>query len=664
MYHDGNGVPKDDSKANQYYLEALKQPDKLSDDDLGDIYCKLGLNYMSGIGIEQDKNKSIEMLQESAKLKNNLAMYMLGLVSEVNKEYKMANQYFMQAIIEINNHHNMLTDERTADLYFHIGYNYEYGNGVEQNVEKALDYLLEAARLNHNHAMCILANDLEAVDMFDKANQRYIKAIAEIDNNNNHLSDKQIGMVYTNLAINYILGRGIEKNTAKAYELLKKAQPYGDKDALNILNEYFDENGKYLGYEEDSEETVREYERKAQQGNLEAMDYMGDYYRRHDNDEQAKYWYKRSAARNDNYAMYQLGLMDFGKENSESRQWFSKAMQEIDKGNNMIKKDEDLGNFYSILAMYFHQAATLGDERNKKWTVEYYTKSANLNNAAAMNSLGKLYYEGDCVAQNYNTAVNWFQKAVNKGNVEAIGHLGYCYRCGLGVNYDYQRAYELFNKAIDKGDTYSMIQMGFMYEYGEYVEKSTKEANHWYIKAVDVIDKDENLFFLIDFDTLGILYNNLGYNYYAGEGIEKDDEKAFQLLKKSANVYNNMYGMVNLAQMYLDADHILPDTVDYNLAAYSMANDYLYPNHKTAFELLEKADKKGSATARDNLGYYYRFGKYCKQNYKKAFEYFEKSAKHNNDAYGMFQLGLMYDFGEYKEKYARPSDSLVKNIKA
>lgn len=340
----------------------------------------------------------------------------------------------MQALTEINHHHNMLTDVRTADLYFHIGYNYEYGNSFEQNIEKALDYLLDAAHLNHNHAMCILAKDLEAADMFDKANQWYIKAIAEVENNNNRLTDNQTGVIYTNLAINYILGRGIEKNTVRAYELLKKDQSYGDKDALEIFNKYFDDNGKYLGYEEDSEETFREYERKAQQGNLEALDYMGDYYRRHDNEQQARYWYKRSADRKDNYAMYQLGLMDFGKENSESRHWFVKAKQELDKGNNMIKKDKDLGNFYFILAMYFHQAATSGDDKNKKWTVEYYTKSSNLNNVASMNSLGELYYKGDCVAQNYNTAVNWFQKAANKGNADALAHLGYCYKWGLGVS--------------------------------------------------------------------------------------------------------------------------------------------------------------------------------------------------------------------------------------
>ncbi|MCD8027226.1 MAG: sel1 repeat family protein [Erysipelotrichaceae bacterium] len=184
-----------------------------------------------------------------------------------------------------------------------------------------------------------------------------------------------------------------------------------------------------------------------------------------------------------------------------------------------------------------------------------------------------------------------------------------------------------------------------------------KDLHKAYDLFKQAIDKDDNLFFLIDYETSGYLYNNLGYNYYNGDGIEKDDEKAFQCLKKSANVYGNEYGMVHLAQMYLDANHILPDTVDYNLAAYSMANDYLYPNHKTAFELLEKAADKGYMYAINLLGYYYRNGKYCMQNYKKAFECFEKSAK-NNNAYGMYQLGLMYDFGEYKEKNSSIANDL------
>ena len=56
---------------------------------------------------------------------------------------------------------------------------------------------------------------------------------------------------------------------------------------------------------------------------------------------------------------------------------------------------------------------------------EYYRRAAEKGNASAMFCLGKLYWSGKGVKQDYAEAVRWFKAAAEAGNVEAMVVLGW-----------------------------------------------------------------------------------------------------------------------------------------------------------------------------------------------------------------------------------------------
>ena len=77
---------------------------------------------------------------------------------------------------------------------------------------------------------------------------------------------------------------------------------------------------------------------------------------------------------------------------------------------------------------------------------------AYLGNAAAQNSLGLIYYEGEGVPEDHAEAAKWYRKAADQGNANAQHSLGVTYAKGEGVPEDYVNAHKWFNLAAAAGN--------------------------------------------------------------------------------------------------------------------------------------------------------------------------------------------------------------------
>ena len=60
-----------------------------------------------------------------------------------------------------------------------------------------------------------------------------------------------------------------------------------------------------------------------------------------------------------------------------------------------------------------------GCDQNYTKAVEWFEKSANLGNSAAMYNLGKFYKNGRGVTKDLNKAREWFTKAAAQGSADA-----------------------------------------------------------------------------------------------------------------------------------------------------------------------------------------------------------------------------------------------------
>ena len=76
--------------------------------------------------------------------------------------------------------------------------------------------------------------------------------------------------------------------------------------------------------------------------------------------------------------------------------------------------------------------------------IEWFEKSADLDNTAAMASLGVYYY---LITQEYAKALGWFEKAADLGNADAMDMIATMYENGIGVARNPEKAQEWHEKA-------------------------------------------------------------------------------------------------------------------------------------------------------------------------------------------------------------------------
>ena len=84
------------------------------------------------------------------------------------------------------------------------------------------------------------------------------------------------------------------------------------------------------------------------------------------------------------------------------------------------------------------------EERRKKevqqinYQIQLLATGATNGNATDQYALGNLYFNGQFVQPNPQTAVYWWQRAAEQGHALAQSSLGYAYFSGIGISQDYK----------------------------------------------------------------------------------------------------------------------------------------------------------------------------------------------------------------------------------
>jgi len=195
-YANGDGIDKDLTQAFQWYSKAAAQGDSNANRKLGDM-------YMNGTGVEKNEQKAIKCYEEASGIGGNeVAMRKLGDAyskgTGVPKDSKQAFFWHYRA--------GNCGDARGA---FETGNHYLSGDGVEKNINDAMDWYGCAAQ------------------------NGYIPALKA-------LSD--LGDLNAQLMLGELL---LRSKSDKAIEPLKKAVSSGNADAAYILaHAYYD--GEHL----------------------------------------------------------------------------------------------------------------------------------------------------------------------------------------------------------------------------------------------------------------------------------------------------------------------------------------------------------------------------------------------------------------------------------
>ena len=308
---------------------------------------------------------------------------------------------------------------------------------------------------------------------------------------------------------------------SKAYKLLLPLAKKGYAKAQLCIGDCHT-NG--LGVFMDTEEAVKWYRLAADQDLPEAQYRMfvccSDGVGIERNSVNAAKWCRKAADAGLEEAIYDMGMLYVKgtgvEQNAKSAfKWFRKGAE---RGHPMCLYK--FGQCYKL-----GYGVEKDEDEASKWqnkAVAAWRTSAKSGDTASMVRIAELYMKGDVVELDKEEAVKWYLKGAELGNAMAQYELATCYHNGEGVEEDQEEAAKWMMKAAEKcTDRGVQWTMGRYYQEGWGVEKNPVEAVKWFERSAKK-----------GFD-LAKYY--LAMCYMNGEGVQKDEEKAEELLVDAAD---------------------------------------------------------------------------------------------------------------------------------
>lgn len=302
--------------------------------------------------------------------------------------------------------------EKAKKLY-EEGYDYFYGITRPVNRVKAVEYFLEAGKLENADALFFLSIHQQNHDNLKEATQ-VAKRSLELGN---EAAKIKLGEIQED-----------EKLMKEGFNALKKKVDSGDMHYANSLG-YAYEFG--IGTSLSIKEAMKYYEMAAKQNNALGMTNLADLYIQEDKLKKAKPLLVKAAEKEHGYAQYLLAMNFFyykQENNKEALYWLEKS----------ASNDEPEALYQ--LGLYYAEKADLAK------AIKYYQRAAELNNAEAALELYYIYGEGFGVEQDEDKALFFLKKAAESGNQEVLDELAAMALSGQG-NMDAKEAEYWIKKA-------------------------------------------------------------------------------------------------------------------------------------------------------------------------------------------------------------------------
>ena len=106
----------------------------------------------------------------------------------------------------------------------------------------------------------------------------------------------------------------------------------------------------------------------------------------------------------------------------------------------------------------------------------------------AQYNLGRMYYRGEGVEQNFTEAKKWFDLAAAQQYAPAQASLAVLYEKGQGVTADHKEAVKWYEFAAEQGYVPAQVNLGLHYADGSGTARDYAEAVKWFTIAAELGD--------------------------------------------------------------------------------------------------------------------------------------------------------------------------------
>ena len=332
--------------------------------------------------------------------------------------------------------------EKAKKLY-EEGYEYFYGMTHPVNRAKAVEYFLEAGKLENADALFFLSIHQQNHDNLKEATQAAKRSL-ELGN---EAAKIKLGEIQED-----------EKLMKEGFNALKKKVDSGDMHYVNSLG-YAYEFG--IGTSLSIKEAMKYYEMAAKQNNTLGMTNLADLYIQEDKLKKAKPLLVKAAEKESGYAQYLLAMNFFdlySENNKEALFWLERA----------ASNDEPEALYQ--LGVYYEE----GVEADLAKAINYFQRAAELNHADAALELSYIYDEGSIVEQDEDKALFFLKKSAELGNQEAIEELA---------------AQALASRAQNGQGNMDAKEAEYWIKKAGYTEEMLKELDKLQEKSLDMFKK-------------------------------------------------------------------------------------------------------------------------------------------------------------------------------
>ena len=337
-----------------------------------------------------------------------------------------------------------------------------------------------------------------------------------------------------------------------------------------------------LGTEQNYQKAFEWFERSAKQKNKFAQFSLANLYYYGSGIEkdlsQAFLWYQRSSSQGQPYAAYSIAQMyRYGeyvtKDNDTAQRYYKQALSGFLKIESDDMANDDL--FYKLGQMF---NLGLGTDSDVTKAIEYFRRSAEMNNKNGLFEYGKALLIGEHIPQDTDSAVKLLEKAVKLKNSNAKRFLALEYISGEHLEQDFEKGIALLTECADSGDVIASYRLGKIYLQGEIMPQNLDKAEKYLLLAEDseytqyalaklyLQEEKYDIQKAVDYFENGADKNHwasyqLGRIYLFGaKDIERDKEKAIEWFTKSAND-GNEYAQAMLDNISKFENDLLANTI-------------------------------------------------------------------------------------------------------